>query len=294
MKIAVTGPNGQLGRELVKQGASPLRGLLMSEEMTDNIEIIKPDAIINCAALTDVDYCEKNILQESLKAASINTAGVGYLSYRFPGYLIQISTDYVFDGQHGPYGVRDAPNPINIYGWSKLGGELVARQHRGPSLIIRTTILFSNANNNFVAKIVKQLRRARENDPINPEIALYNPEITGTPTYVPALATEILRIVRAEYEGVAHIAGSPSVRRLEFAQEIANTFGYDPAVIVPNYESIDGAPRPQQAGLVCDHDGYRHIDNHHYQCGLLELSKQKGIYHERSMERVEAWRSGSD
>jgi len=197
MKIAVTGPNGQLGSELVKQGAIPLRGRLMSEEMDANIESIKPDAIINCAAMTDVDGCEK----EPLMAAATNMAGVEYLSHRFGGYLIQISTDYVFDGQNGPYGVRDAPSPINIYGWSKLGGELVARCHRGPSLIIRTTILFSSTNNNFVAKIVKQLRRGEK-------INLYNPEIVGTPTYVPALAAEILRIVRVEYEGVAHIAAN--------------------------------------------------------------------------------------
>ncbi|MHC4635764.1 MAG: SDR family oxidoreductase [Planctomycetota bacterium] len=134
VKIAVTGPRGQLGRELVKQGAAPLPGLLMSEEMTANIELIKPDAIINCAAMTDVDGCEKDILM----AAAVNTAGVEYLSYRFPGYLIQISTDYVFDGENGPYGVRDTPSPISIYGWSKWGGELVTRRHRGPSLIIRT------------------------------------------------------------------------------------------------------------------------------------------------------------
>lgn len=273
MKIAVTGPSGQLGRELVKQGAIPLRGRLMSEEMTANIEVIEPDAIINCAAMTDVDGCEKNMLQ----AAATNAGGVDYLSYRFKGYLVQISTDYIFDGESGPYGVRDAPNPINIYGWSKLGGELVMRRHRGPSLIVRTTILFSSTNNNFVAKIVQQLRGGGE-------INLYNPNISGTPTYVPALAAEILRIVQAEYEGVAHIAGSSNVSRLKFAQEIARVFGYDPAAIVPKYNmfntnsSTGNAPRPTIAGLVCDHDGYRTIDGHNWLDGLTELSKQKEIY----------------
>jgi len=275
MKIAVTGPNGQLGSELIKQGAIPLSGRLMSEEMTANIEAIKPDAIINCAALTDVDHCEKNILE----AAVINATGVEYLSYRFKGNLVQVSTDYVFDGKLGPYGVRDAPNPINIYGWSKLGGELVARQHRGLSLIIRTTILFSSTNNNFVAKIMQQLRQGGK-------INLYNPGIMGTPTYVPDLGREILRVVRAEYEGVAHIVGSPGFSRLEFARQIAHAFGYDPDVIVPNYDSIDGATRPQRAGLICDHDGYRPIITHDYIDGLLELSREDGIYHEGPMERV--------
>lgn len=283
MKIAVTGPAGQLGQELVKQGAIPLRGRLMSEEMTTNIEAINPDAIINCAAMTNVDGCEKNILQ----AASTNVGGVEFVSRRFPGYLIQISTDYVFDGQNGPYGVRDAPSPIGIYGWSKLGGELVARRHRGPSLIIRTTILFSTTNNNFVAKIVQQLRRGGK-------INMYNPGIAGSPTYVPALAAEILRIVQSEYTGVAHIAGSPCISRLEFARQIARAFDYDPAVIVPNHSSIDGAPRPQRAGLICDHDGYRTIDGHKFSDGLLELSKKEGIYHERPMARMGAGRPGSD
>jgi len=283
MKIAVTGPNGQLGRELVEQGAIPLYGRLMSEEMTSNIENIKPGAIINCAAMTDVDGCEKNILQ----AVVVNAAGVDYLSHIFDGYLIQISTDYVFDGKTGPYGIRDIPSPINIYGWSKLGGELIARRHRGPSLIIRTTILFSSANNNFVAKIVKQLR-------LGGKINMYNPDILGTPTYVPYLATEILRIVQAEYKGVVHIAGNSDVSRLEFAYEIAHAFGHDPAVIVPSYGTIDGAPRPQNAGLICDHGEYGQVFGHSYHEGLIELSRQRGIYHERSMERMATGRPGSD
>lgn len=284
MKIAVTGPGGQLGRELVGQGCIPLRGRLMSEKMIVNIENINPDAIINCAAMTDVDGCEK----EPLMAAATNMAGVEYLSCVFSGYLIQISTDYIFDGQNGPYSVRDAPNPINVYGWSKLGGELIMRRHRGPSLIIRTTILFSSANNNFVAKIVQQLGRGAK-------INLYNPKIIGTPTYVPTLAAEILRIVQAEYEGVAHIAGSPGISRIEWAYQIASTFGYDPTMIVANYgEVIGGAPRPQRAGLICDHDGCGPIIAHDHNEGLLELSKQKGIYHERPMEKVGTRVPGSD
>jgi dTDP-4-dehydrorhamnose reductase len=283
MKIAVTGPNGQLGRELVRQGAIPLHGRLMSEEMTANIEAIKPDGLINCAAMTDVDGCEK----EPLMAAATNAGGVEYLSRIFPGYLVQISTDYIFDGENGPYGVRDAPNPIGIYGWSKLGGELIARQHRGPSLIIRTTILFSSANNNFVAKIVKRLRGG--------PLKMYGSNLSGTPTYVPILATEILRIVHAEYEGVAHIAGSPCVNRLTFAGHIAELFGCDPGLITPvEPGAVVSVPRPMRAGLICDHDGYRPISTHNYIDGLRELSKQKGIYDERPMERVDAGRSGSD
>lgn len=285
MKIAVTGPNGQLGRELVKQGAIPINGLLMSQEMTANIEAIKPGTIINCAALTDVDYCERHIHQASI----VNASGVQYLSDTFGGYLIQISTDYVFDGRDGPYGVRDAPNPINIYGWSKLGGELAIKQHAALSLIVRTTILFSSANNNFVAKIVSQLRRGGI-------INMYNPDITGSPTYVPALATEIMRVIEAKYCGIVHIAGTQSVAtsRLNFARDIAKIFNYDPSLIVGNHNYIDAAPRPRHAGLICDHSEYGMINSHAWLDGLTELSKQEDIYREQSMERVDTGRSGTD
>jgi dTDP-4-dehydrorhamnose reductase len=283
MKIATTGPGGQLGRELVKQGAIPLRGRLMSEEMTASIEAIQPDAIINCAAMTDVDECER----DPLMAAVTNMAGVEYLSRIFSGYLIQISTDYVFDGQSGPYGVRDAPNPINIYGWSKLGGELVTRRHLGPSLIIRTTVLFSATNNNFVAKIVKQLGRPESID-------LYNSDIVGTPTYVPALAAEIMRMSNEKYTGIAHVAGSPAMTRLEFAMHTAETFGYNADWIQPAGDATIGARRPKKAGLICDHDGYLPANGHNWLDGLAELSKQKGIYNERPMERMETGRPSTD
>jgi dTDP-4-dehydrorhamnose reductase len=263
MKIAVTGATGQLGSELVKQGCFPLRGRLMSEEMTRTIETIRPDIIINCAAMTNVDACE----QEPLLAAATNTAAVEYLSYRFPGYLVQISTDYVFDGKNGPYGVHDAPNPINLYGWSKLGGELMIRRHRGPWLVVRTTILFSSANNNFVAKIVKQLREGKT-------VHLYTPNLLGTPTYVPALAAEILRMVEAEYTGVAHVVGENFITRHLFTEWIAKAFGYNPELIVQMEGSLPGATRPMRAGLIPQHSGREIVQTHNPIDGLKELAAQ--------------------
>jgi dTDP-4-dehydrorhamnose reductase len=139
-----------------------------------------------------------------------------------------------------------------------------------------------------VAKIARQLRQGEQ-------IELHSPDIRGTPTYVPALAAEILRMVKNEYEGITHVAGGPCVSRLEFARQIASLFLFDPESILPVYgRPIASAPRPSLAGLVCDHDGYRPINGHGYKDGLLELSKTKGIYDERPMERVEAGRSDID
>ncbi|MHC4196270.1 MAG: sugar nucleotide-binding protein [Planctomycetota bacterium] len=154
-----------------------------------------------------------------------------------------------------------------MYGWSKFGGELVTRRHRGPSLIIRTTILFSNANNNFVAKIVAQLAAGKS-------VTMYSPNLSGTPTYVPALATEILRMVYENYTGTAHIAGWKVITRLDFAKQIALAFDYNPDLIQPTADDPIGAPRPMKAGLFCDHSGYGSVMTHDFVDGLKELANK--------------------
>lgn len=274
MKVAITGPDGQLGSELVRQGCIPLRGRFFSPHLASAIDAIKPDAIINTAAHTAVDRCEDRIAV----ASDVNMRGVSFLSNWFDGYLIQISTDYIFDGLSGPYSPNDPPNPLSIYGWSKLGGELIARRHKGPWLIIRTTVLFSGANNNFVAKVVKRLEQGEK-------VILYQPNLIGTPTYVPALGEEIIRLVKEEYTGVAHVAGRVHMTRLEFARLIACAFGFDPNDIEP-VDTIDAsyqaAPRPYKAGLVSDHDGFRPVNSHSAADGLRELAER--------YKRGEIWR----
>ncbi len=261
MKIAVTGAKGQLGSELVRQGCIPLQGRLPFTETQTEIKAMNPYAIINCAAMTNVDGCENRVDA----ACFTNTNCVDWLSLWFKGYLVQISTDYIFDGLSGPYSPNDAPNPLSIYGWSKLGGELIARRHREPWLIIRTTILFSQSTNNFVYKIVKQLEQGKK-------VMMYQPGLIGTPTYVPDLAKEVIRIVKAEYTGVAHIAGNRSMTRLFFAQMIAQAFGFNSDDIVPVDGKPTGAPRPPIAGLVCDHSGYSPVNGHSAKEGLWELA----------------------
>lgn len=263
MKIAVTGAKGQLGSELVRQGYAPLLGRLAEANLYADIRIKSPNTIINCAAMTNVDGCES----DPHRAMMTNVNGLDWLSLTGNYYLVQISTDYIFDGLSGPYTTRDAPNPLSIYGWSKLGGELITRRHTGSWLIIRTTVLFSQSTNNFVYKIVKQLEQGKK-------VTMYQPDLMGTPTYVPALAKEIIRIVKEKYTGVAHIAGNRLMTRLYFAQLIAETFGFNPDDIVPTDDKPTGAPRPPIAGLICDHSGYLPINSHYPHEGLEELAEQ--------------------
>ena len=262
MRIAVTGPKGQLGSELVRQGCLPLYGRLMSDQLREEINRLRPDAIINCAAMTNVDACEI----DPHTAVGVNAHGVAFLIQCFDGYLVQVSTDYVFDGASGPYAVHHSPNPLSIYGWSKLGGELFARRRGAPWLIVRTTILFSQSQNNFVSKIIKQLDGGDK-------VKLYEPDLKGTPTHVPDLATELIHIVKAEYTGIAHIAGNQVITRWVFARMIAEAFGLSPEGIMAISGKVIGAPRPKNAGLICSHSGHQPINSHDPQDGLRELAK---------------------
>lgn len=273
MKIGVIGPNGQLGSELVRQGCVPIEGRFYSRIFPLEREIDKGkfDAIINCAAYTDVDGAETF----GKRAVDINALGVSELTEIYAGYLVQMSTDYIFDGLGGPYSVNAPPNPISIYGWSKLGGELIVRRHKGPWLIIRTTILFSENQNNFVCKVIKQLEKGKT-------VTLYQPDLLGTPTYVPKLAKEIIRVIMQGYMGVAHIVGREKMTRLQFAQLIAHIFGFNPDDIQTSDEIPAGAPRPPRAGLISDHSGYRPIISHSAVDGLYELA--------RRYEKGEIWK----
>jgi dTDP-4-dehydrorhamnose reductase len=244
--IGVTGWQGQLGAELIKRsGFVPIKGRFGEVEMIRSLNEVQPKVLVNCGAWTDVDGCERN----TKRAFWDNTHAVEWLSDQWPDcHLVQISTDFIFSGSAGPYRVTDQPSPISIYGWSKWGGELLTVKHPGPFLIIRTTVLFSEAANNFVAKIIKQLRDGTK-------VAL--PAINGSPTYIPHLADEIERLISLQATGIAHIAGFRQMSRYQFAWHIAQTFGLDDDLLSERlYIQAPGtAERPLTAGLVSEHTG---------------------------------------
>ena len=207
MRILVTGKNGQLGRSIQKvvntetkidNNQSPNNFIFVGREELDlssesSISNYfgnnKFDIIINCAAYTQVDKAE----QEAELANHINHLAVKQLASiasNQQARLIHISTDYVFDGESNkPYLETDTPNPINVYGRTKLAGEK-ALQTIMPmnALIIRTSWLYSEYGNNFVSTM---LRLGREQD----ELRVVNDQM-GSPTYGTDLADAILEIIR--------------------------------------------------------------------------------------------------
>jgi len=198
MKILITGSKGQLGRELQVLSAdypqhryffSDIEELDICDEaaVSSFLKENQIELIINCAAYTAVDKAE----QERDAAFQLNGTAVENLcKAAVPNktYLVHISTDYVFDGtKNSPYNETDAVNPVSVYGSSKLRGEEVILKYALPSLIIRTSWLYSSFGNNFVKTI---LRLAHE----KPELRIIADQY-GTPTYARDLAKAILEII---------------------------------------------------------------------------------------------------
>lgn len=227
MKILVTGATGQLARSLVAAPAPaginvqtlgrPQLDMASNQPVGAIIEAEKPDLIVNAAAYTAVDKAEI----DSELAMTINGFGAGLVAeacrqLRIP--IIQISTDYVFDGRKPePYNERDSVAPLGAYGRSKLDGEFRVKSACPQHIILRTSWVFSPYGTNFV-KTMLELGATRS------EIAVVNDQL-GTPTYAPHLADVILGIAnrlrdgaRIEW-GIYHAAGSGEATWYQLARE---------------------------------------------------------------------------
>ncbi|MBD0332597.1 MAG: dTDP-4-dehydrorhamnose reductase, partial [Chitinophagaceae bacterium] len=216
---------GQLGQELKE--LSPLHPdfqfffLSRSElDITDDENIrrtlrsIKPEFVINCAAYTAVDRAER----EAEQAFAINAAAVKNLAWaskKFNSKFIHISTDYVFDGTSKvPYKETDLTNPINVYGASKLQGELDALQADHEVIIIRTSWVYSSYGQNFVKTMLRLMDS-------KPELNVVNDQY-GSPTYAADIADTVLHIIRYPHwhSGIYHYSNDGVITWFAFAQAI--------------------------------------------------------------------------
>lgn len=204
---------------------------------------LKPEVVINCAAYTDVDGCES----DADKAMAVNGEGVAYLAMACKdngALLVQISTDYVFDGGKGtPYVEDDAPCPLSVYGESKLAGEMNAA-FSPDLLIVRTQWLYGLHGKNFVETM---LRLATEKN----ELTVVNDQI-GSPTWTVDLSLAIIALIDNGCRGVYHAANSEYCSWNDFARAIFEESGLN-AIVNPmtTTELNRPARRPLYSTLEC-------------------------------------------
>lgn len=223
--VLITGANGQLG-ECIKELSSKfeeLNFIFKSSKELDITSFNSAKAIfekhqfnycINCAAYTAVDLAE----DEKEKAFAVNAEGVKHLAILSKDYntsLIHISTDFVFDGlKNTPYTETDAPNPINVYGASKLQGEQYIKELLDTYFIFRTSWLYSEYGNNFMKTMLRLSKQRQELNVVNDQI--------GSPTYAKDLAEVILKVIKEDSTnyGMYHFSNKGETSWFGFAQEI--------------------------------------------------------------------------
>lgn len=260
MKILITGGDGQLGSFLIKLLKSRNLDVFAFNkrelDITNEYQVdlifsqYKPDVVINAAAFTAVEQAETNIGQ----SLSVNCNGVKHVANaakKIDAFIIHISTDYIFDGsKNSAYLETDPPCPKNIYGSSKLAGEIILKELLTKFIIIRTAWLFGGSGINFFNKITNSLISSSKIQVVNDQV--------GNPTYVGDLADFILiMILRYSSEGslpwgIYNYAGTPAVSWFEFSSYIKQSLKTEHACILTPVSSDrypSAAARPLNSSL---------------------------------------------
>ena len=254
MRVLVTGAAGMVGREVCDfcqaSGDTVLgydhRGLDIANagDVLKKLHEGKPDVVINCAAWTDVDGCER----DSERAFAANARGPENLanaSHEMNSVFVTISTDYVFDGtKEGFYTEADQPNPLSVYGLSKLEGERLAQTAYPATIVIRSGFIFGPGGKNFLSTIVERARNGEQIKAIS--------DVYGTPTYSRDLAARLREFAQLNRPGIFHVANAGDGASYEqFALEailMAGCVGADVEVI--QMDSLKRpAPRPRNSRL---------------------------------------------
>lgn len=255
MRIAVTGGGGQLGRALVAVlgGVHDLRAWTRAEvDVTDAAMVMdavmatRPDAIVHAAAWTDVDGCEL----DPVRATEINVAGTEHVARaarRAQAHLAFVSTDFVFDGTlERPYLEDDDPNPLQIYGRTKLDAERLAVELVARCSIVRTAWLHDPAAPaGFTAAIVRRAEAGERFEVVADQI--------GSPTTTTWFAARLGEILETHTTGVLHRVEIAEESRADFARRILSSRGFEPSLVLDAFtEAMPARPaqRPMRASLA--------------------------------------------
>lgn len=270
MRFLVTGSNGLVGSRactLLQQRGHQVMGLgrgarrtggehsyvavdlTREADVASAIEEAAPEVILHCASVTEVDACEKD--PEAAYAGNVNAAAAVARAARKAGaHLVHVSTDYVFDGEAGPYDEAALPNPRGIYAVTKHMGEQAARVLAPGCAIARTAVVYGwppvEGRLNFGAWLVTNLEKGQQ-------VRLFEDQIVS-PSFAENVAAMLVELGERRLGGVWNTCGGAVMDRVAFGRALCEVFGFDPKLIIPTRmaELKLPSPRPLKGGLRTD------------------------------------------
>jgi dTDP-4-dehydrorhamnose reductase len=262
VRVLITGGGGMLGHDVARvaeqAGHEVVRLAHEDLDITDHRAVSdavideQPEALVNCAAWTDVDGAESD-LEGATEVNGGGAANLALATDRIGCKIVLPSTDYVFDGKKAePYLESDATNPISAYGKSKLAGERETATINPRHFIVRSSWLFGTAGKNFVDTM---LNLGRELD----EVVVVKDQV-GCPTYTGHLSEGLVRLIEWDAYGVYHIAGAGECSWYEFAIEIFSQAGIECHVMASTADMLGrAAPRPAYSVLATEREPAIHL-----------------------------------
>ncbi len=246
MRIYITGADGNVGRRLLadmRTRGHEATGTDIGElditdfgAVTHAISVVRPELVIHCAAMTNVDRCAEQP-EEALRVNALGTQNIAIACQQQGAAMCYLSTNEVFDGQRGTaYMEYDTPCPINPYGYSKWVGEQMVRSLTPKHYVVRTSWIFAHGGQNFLQKIISRVSAGQPLSLVTNEVAC--------PTYAEDLVPALARLVETGRYGIYHLVNEGRASRYEFARHILDCYGFQDYPITP----IVGAqyPRPSR------------------------------------------------
>lgn len=260
--LLIVGASGFLGRALCdapgagwclvpasRSGAAHMRvDLTRPDAVEAAVMTARPRWVINAAAMTSVDGCELH--PDAARAVHVDgTRHLVRACEKAGCGLVFLSTNYVFDGQDGPYAESDVPRPLNVYGQSKLEGEALVLGADCPGIVVRTAVLYGyrpGCRVNFVTWAMGALARGEAIRVVTDEWA--------NPTCADDLAAFLLALCRTDFQGLVHFGGRDFLTRFEMVERLCAVFNFDMGLVTPIASAEFGQParRPRRAGLRID------------------------------------------
>jgi dTDP-4-dehydrorhamnose reductase len=251
----VTGAGGMLGRVATEMYRSMGDETLSydhaaldigdGERVNAVFEEVRPDVVVNCAAWTDVDGCEFDPVRARV-ANALGPENLAKASRNVGSAFVTVSTDYVFDGHKDDfYTQRDDPNPINVYGASKLEGERQAQNAYARTIVVRSGFIFGPGGKNFLSAVAERARRGERIKAINDSF--------GTPTYAFDLALRLRELAVRDLPGIYHVVNSGEGASYEDVARLAlSCEGLSTELETVSTDSLNRpAPRPRNSRLRC-------------------------------------------